>query len=107
VPARLWIAGAVEMWITVARTVVPRRGAALAPLQGPGLLTLSTTSGRHDALMGGHGDRLPGFVAQADDALPLSELPGEGAVRVRLGTVVVAGHDGHSQELPASQRWRA
>src|SRR5262249_19467594 len=55
-------------------------------------------------LVGGHGDRLPGLVAQADDPLPAPELLGEGAVRVRLGTVVVAGHAG---EQPGAARWPA
>jgi len=31
-------------------------------------------------LVPGHGDRLAGLVAQADDALPARELLGEGAV---------------------------
>ena len=31
-------------------------------------------------LVPGHGDRLPGFVVQADDALPVRQLFGEGAV---------------------------
>jgi hypothetical protein len=45
-------------------------------------------------LVGGHGDRLAGLVAQVDDALPAPELLDEGAVGVRLGAVVVAGHAG-------------
>src|SRR5580704_19410816 len=52
-------------------------------------------------LVTGHGDRLPGFVAQVDDVLPASELLDEGAVRVRLGAVLVAGGPG---EQPRAAR---
>jgi hypothetical protein len=52
-------------------------------------------------LVTGHGDRLPGLVAQADDALPAPELLAEGAVRVRLGAVLVAGGPG---EQPRAAR---
>ena len=45
-------------------------------------------------LVAGHGDRLPGLVVQADDALPAPQLLAEGAVRVGLGAVVVAGDPG-------------
>jgi len=52
-------------------------------------------------LVPGHGDRLPGFVVQADDALPVRELFGEGAVRVGLGAVVVAGDPGEQPRAAA------
>ena len=55
-------------------------------------------------LVTGHGDRLPGLVAQVDDALPAPELLDEGAVRVRPGAVVVAGHAG---EQPGTACWPA
>jgi len=45
-------------------------------------------------LVTGHGDRLAGLVAQADDVLPVRELLAEGPVRVRLAAVVVAGDPG-------------
>src|SRR5437667_6046432 len=52
-------------------------------------------------LVGGDSDRLAGFVVQANDALPVSELLGEGAVRVGPGAVVVAGDAG---EQPRAAR---
>ena len=52
-------------------------------------------------LVTGHRDRLAGLVAQADDALPAPELLAEGAVRVGLGAVVVAGDPG---EQPRAAR---
>ena len=52
-------------------------------------------------LVTGHGDGLAGLVAQVDDALPVRELPGESAVRVGLGAVVVAGDPG---EQPRAAR---
>ena len=53
-------------------------------------------------LVRGDGDRLAGFVMQTDDALPVSELLGEVAVRVGPGAVVVAGDAG---EQPRAARW--
>ena len=53
-------------------------------------------------LVGGDSDRLAGFAVQANDALPVSELLGEGAVRVGPGAVVVAGDAG---EQPRAARW--
>jgi hypothetical protein len=52
-------------------------------------------------LVGGDSDRLAGFAVQANDALPVSELLGEGAVRVGPGAVVVAGDAG---EQPRAAR---
>lgn len=53
-------------------------------------------------LVSGHPDRLPGFVAQADDALPGLELLDEGAVRIGFAAVAVFDHAG---EQPRAAAW--
>jgi hypothetical protein len=45
-------------------------------------------------LVTGHGDRPPRLVAQADDLLPALKLLAQGAVRMGLVAVVVAGDAG-------------
>src|SRR5580693_3795429 len=55
-------------------------------------------------LVTGHRDGLSCLVTQADGALPVPELPAEGAVRVRLGAIVVAGRAG---EQPGASGWPA